>query len=127
MKKDNSKAKYVDGFLLIVPKKKLKEYTKMAKIASKVWLDLGAIQYCETVSDDFKVLAGIGFDKLTKIKTSEMVIFSWITYPSKSVRNKVNKLAMNDPRLSMFADPKMQMPFDVKRMSYGGFKMLLNS
>lgn len=126
MKKDVSKAKYVDGFLVALPKSKVKEYLKLAKLSSKVWLELGAIQYCETISEDIKVPFGVNFDKVVKAKRNEVVVFSWITYPSKAVRTKVNKLAMKDPRLAMFMDPK-SMPFDVKRMSYGGFKMLLNS
>lgn len=125
MSKDVSKATYVDGFIVALPKSKLKAYKAMAQKGAKVWLDLGALQYCETFGEDIKIPYGINFDKLVKIKKNEIVIFSWISYKSKASRNKINKLAMKDKRLEEFMDPK-NMPFDVKKMSFGGFKILLN-
>lgn len=116
--------KYVDGFVMLIPKKNLKAYTKMAKIASKVWRDHGALDYRECVGEDLKVKMGIPFTKLTKSKPSEIVVFSYIVYKSKADRNKINAKVMKDPR---FANMDMNdMPFDCKRMSYGGFKTIVD-
>lgn len=119
-----AKEQYVDGFVLKVERKNLKSYLKLAKLADKVWRDHGAIDYKETVSDDIKTDMGLSFAKLTKQKPSEVIIFSWITYKSKAHRNQVNKKVMKDPRLVDCMDPKT-MPFDVKKMSYGGFKIIV--
>jgi alkaline phosphatase len=118
-------AKYVDGFVINVPKKRLAEYKKIAKIASKVWKEHGALEYMETVGEDMNPPFGKPFPKLAGSKSDEVVIFSWITYKSKSERNKINKLVMNDPRMRMDGKTEKDMPFDMKRMAYGGFKTLV--
>lgn len=112
---------YVDGFVLTVPKKKLGAYKKIAATACKIWLEHGALDYQECVGDDLNVKWGVPFTKLAKPKAGEAVIFSWITYKNKAARNRINRLVMKDKRLS--CDPK-DMPFDCKRMTYGGFKIL---
>lgn len=111
--------KYVDGFVLPVPKKNIAAYKKMAKLAGKVWLDHGAIDYVECVADDVKPGKITSFPQSVKLKKGEVVFFSWATYKSKAHRNQVMKKVMADPRLVM--DPK-KMPFDGMRMFWGGFK-----
>ena len=114
---------YVDGFVLVVPKKKLPAYVKLARKASKVWRDHGALDYRECAGDDLKVKMGLPFPKLAKAKAGETVIFSWISYKSRAHRDKVNKKVMADKRL--FDGMPKEMPFDIKRMAYGGFKTLV--
>ena len=115
---------YVDGFVLPVPTKNLAAYKKIAKIASKVWMDHGALQYCECVGEDLKVQFGMPFPKLVKPKAGETIVFAFIVYKSKSHRNAINKKVMKDPRLAAACDPK-NTPFDVKRMVYGGFQIMV--
>ena len=114
---------YVDGFVLVVPKKKLAAYKRMATVAGKVWRDHGAIDYRECVGDDLKVKFGMPFTKLAKTKASETVVFSFIVYKSRAHRDKVNAKVMADKRIT--ASMTMEMPFDPKRMAYGGFKTLV--
>ena len=114
---------YVDGFVLVVPKKKLAAYKKMATKAGKVWRDHGALDYRECVGDDLKVKMGLPFPKLAKTKPSETVIFSYIVYKSRAHRDKVNAKVMKNKRL--FEGMPKEMPFDMKRMAYGGFKTLV--
>jgi uncharacterized protein YbaA (DUF1428 family) len=114
---------YVDGFVLVVPKKKLPAYVKLARKASKVWREHGALDYRECVGDDLKVKMGLPFPKLAKARMGETVIFSWISYKSRAHRDKVNAKVMADKRL--FDGMPKEMPFDVKRMAYGGFKTLV--
>ena len=114
---------YVDGFVLVVPKKKLPAYVKLARKASKVWREHGALDYRECVGDDLKVKMGLPFPKLAKAKAGETVIFSWISYKSRAHRDKVNAKVMADKRL--FDGMPKEMPFDMKRMAYGGFKTLV--
>jgi uncharacterized protein YbaA (DUF1428 family) len=116
---------YVDGFVLPVPKKNIKAYEGMAKIAAKVWMEHGALAYHECVGDDLAVQFGMPFTKLAKLKPSETVVFAWIVYKSKAHRDKVNAKVMKDPRLNCMEGKKM--PFDVKRMAYGGFKTLVEA
>jgi uncharacterized protein YbaA (DUF1428 family) len=125
-KKSRTKAKsgYVDGFVLTIPKKRIKDYQKMAKVASKVWRDHGAIDYYEAVGEDLKVKMGIPFTKLAKPKAGETVVFAWITYKSRKHRDQVNAKVMKDKRMNQF-DPN-DMPFDCNRMTYGGFKILVS-
>ena len=118
--------KYVDGFVIPVPKKNLPAYLKMAKSASKVWMDHGALEYREAVGEDLKSEFGLPFSKLTKMKPNETVVFSWIVYKSRAHRDKVNAKVMKDPRLDSMCDPK-NMPFDGKRMTYGGFTIEVSS
>lgn len=112
---------YVDGFVLVVPKKNFKAYRRMAQNGRKIWKEHGALDYNECVGDDLNIKMGLPFPRLTKLKAGEMVIFSWIVFKSRAHRDKVNAKVMNDPRLGSSMDIK-SMPFDMKRMSYGGFK-----
>jgi uncharacterized protein YbaA (DUF1428 family) len=116
--------KYVDGFVLPVPRKKLKAYVKMAKWGKRVWLKHGALDYQECVGDDLKSKWGIPFPRLAKLKPGETVVFSYIVYKSRAHRDRVNAKVMKDPRLANMMDPKA-MPFDGKRMFWGGFKVLV--
>ena len=114
---------YVDGFLIAVPKKKLAEYKKMAKLGSKVWREHGALDYRECVADDVSWGKRTSFPHAVKRKANETVIFSFITYKSRKHRDAVNKKAMTDKR---FAGMDFKnMPFDTKRMIYGGFKTIV--
>ena len=117
--------RYADGFLLVVPKRKLEEYRRMSRKAGKVWKDHGALEYIETVGDDLKVKMGRSFPKLAKPRAGETVVFSWIVYKSRRHRDQVNAKVMKDPRLAKEMDPKT-MPFDLKRMAYGGFRVLVD-
>lgn len=112
---------YVDGFVLPIPRKKLAAYKKMAKLAAKVWLDHGAIDYVECIADDVKPGKVTSFPQSVKLKKGEVVFFSWITYKSRSDRDRVLKKVMSDPRLADSMNPDT-MPFDGMRMFWGGFK-----
>ena len=116
---------YVDGFVLAIPRRKLAAYQKVAKRAGRIWKEYGALQYRECVGDDLKASFGIPFPKLIKQKPGELVVFSWITYRSKAQRNRIMKKVMEDPRLSDMMDPA-NMPFDMKRMAYGGFSTIVS-
>jgi uncharacterized protein YbaA (DUF1428 family) len=117
---------YVDGFVIVVPRKNLAAYRKMARAAGKIWRELGALEYRECAGDDLVAKWGLPFPKLTKCKPSETVVFSWITYKSKAQRNRVNAKVLKDPRIAAMCDPN-KMPFDMKRMSYGGFKLIVEA
>lgn len=116
-------AQYVDGFIVPVPKKQLKAYEKIAKVAAKVWMDHGAIEYLECVADDVKPGKLTSFPQSVKMKAGETVFFSWIVYKSRAQRDKVIKKVMKDPRMTGMMD---SMPFDGKRMIYGGFKPMVS-
>jgi uncharacterized protein YbaA (DUF1428 family) len=114
---------YVDGFLIPVPKKNLAAYKAISRKAGKVWKEYGALQYWECVGDDLNVkMIRATFPKLVKLKPGETVVFSWIAYKSRAHRDRVNAKVMKDPRI---AGMGTDMPFDGKRMSYGGFKTLV--
>lgn len=114
---------YVDGFIVPVPKKKLAAYKKLAKLAGKVWREHGALDYKECVADDVTVGKWTSFPRSVKLKTTEIVIFAYIVYKSRKHRDAVNKKVMADQR---FAGMHMKdMPFDGKRMIFGGFKVLV--
>ncbi len=116
--------RYVDGFLLAVPKKKLAAYRRLSRIAGRIWREHGCLEYRECVGDDLKVTMGVPFPRVAKTKPGEVVVFSWITYRSRKHRNAVTALVMKDPRTErMMQQP---MPFDPKRMAYGGFTMLVD-
>jgi uncharacterized protein YbaA (DUF1428 family) len=117
-------AHYVDGFVLPVPKKNLAAYRRMATKASKIWKELGALDYRECVGDDLDVKMGLPFPKAIKTKSGETVVFSYIVYKSRAHRDAVNKKIMTDPRIAEMCDPG-NMPFDCKRMIYGGFKTIV--
>lgn len=116
--------KYVDGFVLPVPKKNLKSYIRMARKAGKIWREHGALDYKECAGDDLNVKMGVPFPRQMKVKPGETVVFSYIVYKSRAHRDRVNTKIMKDPRLKNLCDPKA-MPFDEKRMVYGGFKILV--
>ena len=115
---------YVDGFVLAVPQVKLAEYRKMARLGAKVWKDHGALDYVECVADDVKPGKHTSFSQAVKLKDGEVVVFSWIVYRNRRDRDRVNKLVMADPRLAAMMDPK-KMPFDGRRMFWGGFKQMI--
>ena len=116
-------ARYVDGFLLTVPKKNLPAYRKMAAKAGKVWREHGALQFVEAVIDDVPNSFGVPFAKAAKARPGEVVMFSFIVYKSRADRDRINKKVMADPRLQ---DAPDAMPFDHTRMSWGGFKTLVD-
>ena len=117
---------YVDGYVLPVPKRNLRAYRQIARKAGAVWKDHGALEYRECAGDDIGVKKGIAaFPRTLKLKPGEMVFFSWITYKSKAHRDRVNAKVMKDPRLNSMMDGK-GMPFDAKRMVYGGFRVLIS-
>ena len=118
--------KYVDGFVLAVPKKKIEAYRRMAQKASRVWKDHGALDYKECIGDDMTVKFGVPFPKQMKAKPTETIVFAYIVYKSRAHRDKVNAKVMKDPRIHEMCDPK-DMPFDAKRMVYGGFKVLVEA
>lgn len=115
---------YVDGFVLPVPKKKIGDYRKIAKLASKIWREHGALDYRECVADDAPVGKRTSFPRSVKQKPGETVVFAWITYKSRKQRDAINKKVMKDKRLAAFMDPK-KMPFDTRRMFWGGFKTIV--
>jgi uncharacterized protein YbaA (DUF1428 family) len=115
---------YVDGFLLPIPRRNIERYKKMARLAAKVWREHGALEYREAVGDDLKVKWGTAFPRVARAKSGETVIFAWIVYQSRAHRDRVNRKVMKDPRLAeMMKD--MNRPFDMKRMSYGGFRVIV--
>jgi uncharacterized protein YbaA (DUF1428 family) len=116
--------RYIDGYVIPVPKKKVSEYAKMARIGCKVWKDHGALGYMECVGDDLDVPFGLPFPKGIRAKKGETVLFSFIIYKSRAHRDSVNKKVMSDPRLAEACDPK-NMPFDPKRMLVGGFSAIV--
>jgi uncharacterized protein YbaA (DUF1428 family) len=117
--------RYVDGFVLPIPKKKLEAYRRMSSRAGKVWREHGALEYLECAGDDLKVKGMVPFPRRIKLKPGETVVFSWILFKSRAHRDRVNAKVMKDPRLATMMDAK-SMPFDVKRMVYGGFKVLVD-
>jgi uncharacterized protein YbaA (DUF1428 family) len=117
-------AKYVDGYVLPVPKKKLGAYRRLAQKAGKIWQDHGALEFRECAGDDLNIKMGVPFPRRIKLKRGETVVFSWIVFKSRAHRDQVNAKVMKDPRLAAM-DPK-SMPFDCNRMSYGGFKVLVD-
>jgi uncharacterized protein YbaA (DUF1428 family) len=119
-------ANYVDGFIIPVPKKNLDAYRRMARKAGKVWREHGALQYTECVADDVKPGKYTSFPQAVKLKAGEVVWFSWVVYKSRKHRDSVNAKVMKDPRLASMMDPKA-MPFDGKRMFWGGFKVAVEA
>jgi len=117
---------YFDGFVVPVPKKKLDAYRRMAKTASKVWRDHGALEYVECVADDVKPGKVTSFPQSVKLKPGETVVFAYVVYKSRAQRDRVIAKVMKDPRLADMMDPK-KMPFDAKRMFWGGFKGLIEA
>ena len=114
---------YVDGFVLPVPADRLDEYRKIARKAGKIWREYGAIDYCECVADVVKPGKRTSFPQSVKLKPGEVVVFAWITYRSRRDRDRINAKVMQDPRLASM-DAKA-MPFDAKRMFWGGFRSMV--
>jgi uncharacterized protein YbaA (DUF1428 family) len=113
---------YVDGFILPVPKKNIAEYTRQAKQAARCWMEHGALAYVESVGDDVPPGKSTSFAKSVKLKPDEVPVFAFAMYKSRAHRDKVMKKVMADPRMQM--DPK-KLPFDGKRMFWGGFKTIV--
>jgi uncharacterized protein YbaA (DUF1428 family) len=113
---------YVDGFVLAVPKANIEAYKEMARTAGAVWKEHGALSYVECIADDVPYGELTSFPRAVLAKEDEVVVFSWITYPSRAARDAINEKVMADPRLSM---ENWTMPFDGKRMIYGGFESFL--
>jgi len=116
--------RYVDGYLLPVPKKHLPAYRRLAQKAGKIWREHGALEFRECAGDDLNVKGMLTFPRQIKTKPGETVVFSWIVFKSKAHRDRVNAKVMKDPRIANM-DPK-SMPFDTKRMAYGGFKVIVD-
>lgn len=128
MKKN--KAKYIDGFVFVVPKKNLAAYRQMAKEASTIWMKCGALEYMECMGDDLAItemggMKGLSFLKLAQVKANETVWFSYITYKSKAHRNQVNKKVNKEMEKISDKYKNMKMPFDMRKMAYGGFKVIV--
>lgn len=117
---------YIDGYVLPVPKKNLAAYRRMAQKAGKVWREHGALEFRECVGDDLNPKMVMTFPRTIKLKPGETVVFSWIMFKSRAHRDSVNAKVMKDPRLAKMMDMK-SIPFDSKRMVYGGFKVLVDA
>jgi uncharacterized protein YbaA (DUF1428 family) len=122
--KETRMAHYVDGFVIPVPTAKLADYRRIARKAGKIWIDHGALQVWECAGDDVKPGKLTSFPQSVKLKAGETVVFSWIVYKSRRARDSINAKVMADPRMKEMMDPK-KMPFDGKRMFWGGFKTLV--
>ena len=125
IKQRKSGKQYIDGFVIPVTKKNVQAYRRIAQKAGKIWMEFGALEYRECIGDDLNEKMPSNFPGMLKLKSNETVIFSWIVYKSKAQRDIINAKVMKDPRLACMMDPKA-MPFDLKRMIYGGFETLLS-
>ncbi len=117
---------YVDGFVVPVPKRKVEDYRKIARKAGRIWREHGALDYVECVADDVKPGKLTSFPQSVKLKKGETVVFAWIVYKSRAHRDRVNARVFKDPRMEKMCDPG-NMPFDAKRMFWGGFKVLVRA
>jgi uncharacterized protein YbaA (DUF1428 family) len=117
-------ARYVDGFVLAVPKNKVDEYRRIARKAGKLWMEHGALQYVECVADDVQKGKVTSFPLSVKAKRNETVVFAWITYKSRAHRDRVNEKVMSDERMA--PENNADMPFDLGRMIYGGFEVVVD-
>jgi uncharacterized protein YbaA (DUF1428 family) len=117
--------RYVDGFVVPVPKRKLEAYRRMARYAGKIWMEYGALEYVECVADDVKPGKRTSFPQSVKLKKGEVVVFSYIVYRSRQQRDRIMAKIMKEPRFAKYMDPK-KMPFDGKRMFWGGFKTMVD-
>ena len=118
--------RYVDGYVLPVPKKNIQLYRRIAEKAGRIWREHGALEFRECVGDDLNVKMGMPFPRMIKLKRGETVFFSWVVFKSRADRDRVNAKVMKDPRLAKMMDAG-PMPFDHKRMVYGGFKVLVDA
>jgi uncharacterized protein YbaA (DUF1428 family) len=116
---------YVDGYVLPVPTDKVEAYRRLARKAGKIWREHGALEYVECVADDVKPGKSTSFPQSVKLKPGETVVFAYVVYKSRAQRDRVNAKVMSDPRLANMMDPK-DMPFDGKRMFWGGFKPIVS-
>jgi len=116
--------RYVDGYVLPMPKKRVEAYRRMARKAGKIWKEHGALEYFECAGDDLNIKGMLTFPKLCRIKPGETVFFSFIVYRSRGHRDRVNAKVMKDPRIAKMVQEMM--PLDMKRMAYGGFKAVVN-
>jgi uncharacterized protein YbaA (DUF1428 family) len=120
--------KYVDGFVIAVPEKNMDEYRKMAEMGAKVWKKYGALEYYECAGDDLNpAMAGIKFPETVKAGPGETVVFSFIVYKSRAHRDEVNAKVMKDPMMNDPSQKDKPMPFDEKRMAYGGFNVIVEA
>jgi len=117
---------YVDGYVMPIARKNVAAYTRIAKLAGRVWRDHGALDYKECVGEDLKVKWGIPFPRTLKTGPGETVIFAFVVFKSRGHRDRVNAAVMKDPRLASMMDPKA-MPFDTRKMRYGGFKVIADA
>jgi len=115
---------YVDGFVVPVPRRRLNEYRRMARKAGKIWREYGELDYRECVAEDVKVGKRTSFPRSVKLRPGETVVFSWIVYKSRAQRDRINAKVMADPRLASMMNPNA-VPFDTKRMFFGGFETLV--
>ena len=118
--------RYVDGYVLPVPKGNLAAYRRMAEKAGRIWREHGALEYRECAGENLKVKFGVPFSRLAKAKPGETVVFSWIVFKSRTHRDRVNAKVIKDPRIAAMGN-HTSMPFDVKRMAYGGFTILVGA
>jgi len=118
-------ARYVDGFVIPIPKRNLATYRRIARRAGVIWMEYGALEYRECIGDDLDIKDIVSFRKLLRLKPGETAIFSWIAYRSKADRKKVNARVLKDPRIARMMTDKDN-PFDVRRMTYGGFKVIVD-
>ena len=119
-------SRYVDGFVIPIPKDKIDEYRKVAELAGKIWKEHGALDYWECLGDDLEAKDTMSFPQLANIGADETVAFSWIVYESREQRDQINAKIMADPRIKEMCDPDNP-PFDCKRMAYGGFTVLVHT
>jgi uncharacterized protein YbaA (DUF1428 family) len=116
---------YVDGYVIPVPRKKVRAYRRIAQKAGRIWRKHGALEFRECVGDDLKVKGLVPFPRLIRVKPGETVVFSWVVYRSRAHRDRVNAKVMKDPRIADMSEKEM--PFDMRRMAYGGFKVLVDA
>lgn len=125
MKKPATSGRYVDGFVIPLPKKNLAKYRGIARLACRIWMQHGALEYRECVGDDLAIRMVRSFPKLAKAKRGETVLFSWIVYRNRAHRDRVNALVMKDPRIRKMMT--VAPVFDPKRMAYGGFRIIVDA
>src|SRR5262245_54082089 len=118
--------RYVDGYLLPVPKKNIRAYRKIAAKAGAIWKEYGALEYRECAGDDLDSKWGVPYPRLLKLKRGETAVFAWIVYKSRADRDRINAKVMTDPRMAKMMDPKKPI-FDHKRMAFGGFTVLVDA
>ena len=119
--------RYIDGFVIPIPKRKVEEYRRIAQKAGKIWMEHGALEYIESVGDDLAPKGIVAtFPKRTRLQRGETVAFSFIAYKSRAHRDRVNAKVMKDPRMLKIMNDGAEMPFDMKRMTYGGFKAIVD-